>query len=493
MTTGHILVVEDERITAKDLQVQLQDLGYTVPTTVSSGEAAVQRVAEVRPDLILMDIHLAGKMDGVETARQIWTEFRIPIVYLTAYADEQTMQRAKVAEPFGYLVKPFTTRELKTTIEMALYRHTMDQALRSSHATNRALIHALPDWLFRINSDGVFVNFKMGKDPQVPLASDEFLGKPVVATLPAPEAEQLLSCVQAALASNETQSFEYTLTRTTHPCYYDARVVVSAPAEVMVIVRDVTARKEAEEALQRAHKDLARKAAALEAANVELAQYAYAASHDLKTPLRAIHNYVTFLQEDLATVVSGEQKVYLEGLSRAVRQSEALVNDLLALSQVGSQEKPQVPLDLGVFLHELVAALQLPADLAIDLLPAWPIVTSERTLLWQIFQNLILNAVKFNRSPHKRVWIGWRPLGDTHCEISVRDNGIGIDPQYHDRIFRMFQRLHPANEFEGTGIGLAIVKKAVGKLGGTIRVESTVNCGSTFLVTLPVILDEELL
>ncbi len=493
MTTRHILVVEDERITAKDLQLQLQQLGYSAPITVASGEAAIQRVAEVHPELVLMDIHLAGKMDGIEAAHRIWTEFRIPIVYLTAYADEETVRRAKLTEPVAYLLKPFTIRELQAAIEMALYRHTMDQALRSSHATNRALIEALPDWLFRIGSDGVVINYKAGKSPEVPLASDEFLGKPMTAVLPPSVAGQLQSCMQAALATNETQSFEYTQTRTTPPRSYEARVVVSAPAEVLMIVRDVTTRKEAEEALHRAHKDLARKAVALEAANVELAEYAYAASHDLKTPLRAIHNYVTFLQQDLAKVVSGEQKTYLEGLSRAVRQSEALVNDLLALSQVGNKDRPHVPLDLGALLRELVVALSLPRNVVIDIPAAWPTVITERTLLWHIFQNLILNAVKFNRASPKRVWLGWRPLGDTHYEIFVRDNGIGMNPQYHERIFRMFQRLHTTQEFEGTGIGLAIVKKAVGKLGGTIRVESTVDRGSTFWLTLPVAPDKEVI
>ncbi|NOT53132.1 MAG: response regulator [Deltaproteobacteria bacterium] len=492
MATRNILVVGDERVLAKDLQLQLQQLGYAVPITVASGEAAIQRVAEVRPELVLMDIHLAGKMDGIEAARRIWTEFRIPIVYLTAYADEETVRRTKLTEPVAYLLKPFTIRELQAAIEMALYRHTMDQALRSSHATNRALIDALPDWLFRIDSDGVVINYKAGKSPEVPLAADEFIGKPITAVLPPSVAGQLQSCMRAALTTNETQSFEYTQTRTAPPRSYEARVVVSAPAEVLMIVRDVTTRKEAEDALHRAHKDLARKAVALEAANVELAEYAYAASHDLKTPLRAIHNYVTFLQHDLVKVVSGEQKTYLEGLSRAVRQSEALVNDLLALSQVGSKDRPHVPLDLGALLHEVVAALSLPANVVIDKPSAWPTVTTERTLLWQIFQNLILNAVKFNRASPKRVWLGWRPLGDMHYEIFVRDNGIGMNPQYHERIFRMFQRLHTTQEFEGTGIGLAIVKKAVGKLGGTIRVESTVDRGSTFWLTLPVAPDKEI-
>ena len=103
----------------------------------------------------------------------------------------------------------------------------------------------------------------------------------------------------------------------------------------------------------------------------------------------------------------------------------------------------------------------------------------------QIFQNLISNATKFNRAPHKRIELGWRLVGEYDCELYVRDNGLGIDPRYAEQIFQIFQRLHTQQEYEGTGIGLAIVKKAISRMGGTVHYTSTTGEGSTFFVTLP--------
>ena len=137
MTKAKILVVEDESIVALDIQSQLRSLGYAVPAVVSSGAEAIRKAGETRPDLVLMDIRLKGEMDGVEAAGQIWARFGIPVFYLTAYADEDTLQRAKITGPFGYILKPFEGRELHTTIEMALYRHRSEQALRESEARLR--------------------------------------------------------------------------------------------------------------------------------------------------------------------------------------------------------------------------------------------------------------------------------------------------------------------------------------------------------------------
>ncbi len=239
-------------------------------------------------------------------------------------------------------------------------------------------------------------------------------------------------------------------------------------------------------------------AAELEAANAELSQYAYVVSHDLKTPLRAVHNYADFLREDLEATLDGDQKAYMDGLGRAVREAEDLVEDLLELSRVGRRSVPVETVDVGAFLRELLAILSLPAEVEIVMADDWPTIVVEPVSLGQIFQNLIGNAVKFNTSPHKRVELGWQPAplpcsdgggagggGVQAYEFFVRDNGIGIDPHYHEQIFRVFERLHTSEEYEGTGIGLAIVKKAASKLGGSVRVESEPGEGSTFFVTLP--------
>jgi PAS domain S-box-containing protein len=243
-------------------------------------------------------------------------------------------------------------------------------------------------------------------------------------------------------------------------------------------------RKRAEEEVRLAHRDLAEKAAALQAANEELSQYAYVVSHDLKAPLRAIRNYSDFLCEDLEGSLDGDQKTCLDGLERAVRQGEELVDDLLEFSRVGKWSGPTQKIDMGVLFQELMASLDLSPDVDVVMANDWPTIDSDPTLLRQIFQDLIRNAVKFNHSTRKRVEIGWHPAGKDY-ELFVRDNGIGIEPRYHEQIFGVFQRLHTRKEYEGTGLGLAIVKKAASKLRGSVRVESKPGEGTTFFVALP--------
>ncbi len=127
MSKAKILVVEDEIIIARDVQRSLENLGYVVPAIVSSGEEAIRKADETRPDLVLMGIMLKGEMNGVRAAEQIRARFDIPVVYLTAYADEKTLQCAKVTKPFGYVLKPFEERELLAAIEMALHKHEVER------------------------------------------------------------------------------------------------------------------------------------------------------------------------------------------------------------------------------------------------------------------------------------------------------------------------------------------------------------------------------
>ncbi len=131
MANSKIMVVEDEWVTADDLRMSLQSLGYTVTSTVSSGEEAIKNAEKDRPDLVLMDIVLKGKMDGIEAASQIRSCYDIPIIYLTAYADEKILERARVTEPFGYIVKPFVNEDLKIAIEIALYKHRVEKERNS--------------------------------------------------------------------------------------------------------------------------------------------------------------------------------------------------------------------------------------------------------------------------------------------------------------------------------------------------------------------------
>lgn len=244
-----------------------------------------------------------------------------------------------------------------------------------------------------------------------------------------------------------------------------------------IIASDITERKRAEEQLQLY-------TAKLEETNAELSQFAYVVSHDLKTPLRAIRNYADFLCEDLEETLGNEQKAYLQRINQAVREANALIEDLLRLSRIDRLSTDIETLEVGSFLRSLLASLDLSTDVQIMMQDDWPTLEIAPVLFRQIFQNLIGNAIKFNASLQKRIELGWQAVRDDYYELFVRDNGIGIDPSHQNKIFHVFERLHTKEEFEGTGIGLAIVKKAVSKLGGSVRVESTPGEGSTFFVRL---------
>jgi PAS domain S-box-containing protein len=155
MANERILIVEDEIITADDIRESLLDMGYSVPGIVSSGEKAIEKLEEDNPDLVLMDIMIMGEMDGIETANQIRSRFNIPVVYLTAYSDKEIMERAKISEPFGYILKPFNERELKINIEIALYKHKMERRLKESEQWLSSILKNLGEAVIATDINGI--------------------------------------------------------------------------------------------------------------------------------------------------------------------------------------------------------------------------------------------------------------------------------------------------------------------------------------------------
>src|SRR5574341_853964 len=160
MVKTQILVVEDEAIVAEAIRRKLQKLGYSVPSTASRGEEAIKKVEENNPDLVLMDIVLQGEMDGIEAAEQIRTRFNIPVVYLTAYSDDKTLLRAKITEPFGYIIKPFKERELQVAIEIALFKHEMERKLKEKNEWFSITLNSISDGVVATDSKGyvLFMN-----------------------------------------------------------------------------------------------------------------------------------------------------------------------------------------------------------------------------------------------------------------------------------------------------------------------------------------------
>jgi len=145
-----VFIVEDEAIVANDIKETLKSLGYTVPGIAKSGEIALEKIKETQPNLVLMDIHLAGKMDGIATAGMVKAQSDIPVIYLTAFADQELLERAKITEPYGYILKPYDERELHSVIKMALYKHTIDKEIKKRDAILFAVSSAV-EWLLRVS------------------------------------------------------------------------------------------------------------------------------------------------------------------------------------------------------------------------------------------------------------------------------------------------------------------------------------------------------
>ncbi|UCD14548.1 MAG: PAS domain S-box protein, partial [Thermoplasmatales archaeon] len=179
MVSKQILIVEDELVVAKNIQNRLESLGYSVPALVSSGEEAVKKVAEIQPDLVLMDIKLEGDMDGVETANQIWHRFNIPVIYLTAYGDDQTLQRAKITEPYGYILKPIEVKELHSNIEMALYKHAIESKLRDNEEWLSAVLTSIGDAVIATDREEYVTFMNPIAEALTGWKQEDVLGKPL--------------------------------------------------------------------------------------------------------------------------------------------------------------------------------------------------------------------------------------------------------------------------------------------------------------------------
>ena len=251
------------------------------------------------------------------------------------------------------------------------------------------------------------------------------------------------------------------------------------PAYEIAIFDDITERKEAEAALHRAHEELKR-------SNAELAQFAYVASHDLQEPLRMVSSYTQLLARRYSDKLDGDAREFMAYIVDGAARMKQLIEDLLAYSRVGTRGRELRALAVEVPLRRAIMNLKSAIDesgasVSFDALPT---LEADEMQLTQLFQNLIGNALKFRSASVPRIHVSCVEKGN-EWEFAVADNGIGIEPEYFERIFMVFQRLHNKGEYPGTGIGLAICKKVVERHGGRIWVASRPGEGTTFFFTLP--------
>ena len=344
-----------------------------------------------------------------------------------------------------------------------------------------ALVDAIPDTLIRIDAQGRIVDVE-NRGGFLEGSRQELIGTILwERVMPDQVRQQLMEVARLVRETGQLHEFEHSQATARGERCYEARLVKSGDDEVVVLVRDITEARRIRAALQEAN-------TRLQAANEELREFAYVASHDLQEPLRTASSFAELVLRTYEGSFDDRGRRWLQTMLSGIQRMRALIDDVLAYSRVGRINRFE-PVDTRVLvsgvLDDMRASIeQAGAEIQVGDLPS---VVANALELKQVFQNLISNSLKFRRAgvaPHVSITAGPAENG---WMFAVADNGIGIEPEYHERIFMMFQRLHSRDEYPGTGIGLALVKKIVERQGGTISLSSTPGEGTEIRFTIPVL------
>jgi PAS domain S-box-containing protein len=381
-------------------------------------------------------------------------------------------------------------------------RRQVEEALKKEHNLLVSLIDAIPSVIFAKDLQGCYIISNVAHSKFLNVASvEETEGKTPADFFPKEVAEQYAADDRSVMDLGEPilNRLEAVIDRNGNFAWRsNSKVPLREPdgkiSGLVCVSVDVTERHQAEEKLSHF-------ASQLQNSNDQLQEFASVVSHDLQEPLRKILAFGDRLETKCADSLSEQGREYLERIQDATRRMQTLIRDLLTLSRVTSQGQPFGPVDLDKIVREVVSDLEIRVEqtharVEIGVLP---VIQADPSQMRQLFQNLLGNALKFQRpgEPPEVVVssrilearennpIGTLP-GDLICQIVVRDNGIGFDAKYAERIFALFQRLHGRGTYEGTGIGLAVCRKITDRHGGNIVAKSSEGEGAAFIVTLPV-------
>jgi signal transduction histidine kinase/DNA-binding response OmpR family regulator len=491
---SRILIVEDEHIVALDIKMLLVKYGYEVTGIYSDAESALAELEKNLPDLVLMDIKLQGEMDGIEATQLIKNQYDIPVILLTAFADEATLQRAKITEPFAYLIKPFEDRELRTQIVIALYRHQMEKEVKTREKLFSTTLNSIGDAVILLDGNDVvqYYNPVAGEMASPVLKENlSFFELFEFADNPFPSGIVGLkdASVGAVIHSGEKR------------IQVEIRVspIISTAGQhtgAVIVMTDITERLKAQRELQEREEQL-RQSQKMEA----IGRLSGGIAHDFNNLLTVIMGYSKLMRESISQDTfpdKAEIESDIEGIQNAALKSANLTRQLLTFSRhqvlkLKNHSLNDIVKDMQRMLKRLITE---EIDINLSLRADFDKVYIDQVQMEQVIINLAVNArdampdggtltistQNINltdpvQSPEGQIEPG------NYVVISVEDTGHGIDRDNIDRIFDPF--FTTKDRGQGTGLGLSTVYGIVKQINGSVRVESIPGRGSIFEIYIP--------
>jgi signal transduction histidine kinase/DNA-binding NarL/FixJ family response regulator len=478
-----ILVVEDETLIGLDIKESLITLGYDVPNIAISGEGALDAVQKERPDIVLMDIYLAGSLDGIQTAKIIRDRDNIPIIYLTAYSDTDTLKKARETTPYGYLLKPFDGQQAKASIEMALGKHAVEEKLKYSERTKKVLLNATPDSLFLINGDGVIIALNEAMAKRIKKPVGEIIGlhylDPLISAVTPVKKEDIDATLQLKTPFHQEKEYNG---RWFDVSIYPVNEQQERISDLAIYCHDITPHKEAIENQLRIAK--------LES----LGLLAGGIAHQFNNILTKVLGNISLVQSLIDD--SEEASLRLSAAAEEVYQARQLTGRLLTFSRGGEPVRKItdiVSLIEGAVQHAVSGQTSTVTYSIEKHLPkAFIDNTQISEALFQILENSVHsmeNRGAIHIGVQKEPVIVTTPLlksGD-YLVISVKDEGTGIPPENLSKVFDIYFTTKTGRH----GLGLPIALSIIRRHGGDIRFISEPGKGTQVKVYIPVAVPEQ--
>ncbi|MBN2442383.1 MAG: response regulator [Spirochaetales bacterium] len=484
-----ILIVEDVRIVAEDIKISLEKLNYTVAGIAFSGDEAIAKTIETKPDLILMDIMIKGDMDGIETAQKIEKISSIPIIYLTAYADNEMIRRAKITKPYGYIIKPFEDRELYTIIEIALYKHAMEKKIKESEEKLHTTLMSIGDGVIATDEKSIITLINKSAEKITGWAENECVGKPlshIFTIVNKKTRKPIQNPVDRVITTGKITGLANDTILITKDGNEKIIADSGAPIKdkqnktigVILVFRDMTTERFLENEIQMNHK---LKSIGLLAGGI---------AHDFNNYLNAI---LLNISNARMTNNIDEISQTLSVLEKIVEEARKVTSQLLIFSKGGEPIKK--PALLPDIIKKSISIILIGSNVKCDFCEpenVWPVIVDSDQIL-QVINNVLLNAIQ-SMPKGGIITITLEnttiPQGDKRSinegyynKISIIDQGTGISPENMQKIYDPFF----TTKNQGSGLGLSISHTIVKKHNGYIHAHSIPQKGSTFDIYLPAV------